>query len=172
MAHLNYDVLNTGYDELYGEEQRVKYRRAFEQAPKNFSRIVDVGCGTGLLREFLREQHVDAEYVGVDVSSGMLNKAREKIDSSTHLVQADAHRLPFRDQVFSHVFSFTVVHHLEPKRFLEEALRICSGVVVVSQHKRLNPRITGIPVADDETVDEIFVQPVSSVFRKASGIGC
>ncbi|MCS7133990.1 MAG: class I SAM-dependent methyltransferase, partial [Candidatus Caldarchaeum sp.] len=98
-------------------------------------------------------------------------KARERLDESTHLVQADAHRLPFRDKAFSMVFAFTVVHHLSPDQFIAEAKRICTHTVVVSQHKRLSPRIQQ-GVRELGSVDEFVFIDCSTVLRQASGGGC
>ncbi|MCS6783613.1 MAG: class I SAM-dependent methyltransferase [Candidatus Caldarchaeum sp.] len=168
---IGYDFFCDGYDELYGEEQSGKYRRCFELVSGRFERLCDVGCGTGLFKMFLRDAGVGCDYVGVDVSAGMLRKARERCDESTHLLQADAHHLPFRDKVFSHVFAFTVVHHLNPDRFITEAERVCTELVVVSQHKRLSPRIQQ-GVRELGSVDEFVFIDCSTVFRQASGGGC
>ncbi|MCS7133766.1 MAG: class I SAM-dependent methyltransferase [Candidatus Caldarchaeum sp.] len=168
---LNYDVLCDGYDELYGEEQAEKFRLALEIVSGPFRRVLDAGCGTGLFKEFLRGFAVGCDYVGVDVSAGMLMKARERFDESTHLIQADAHNLPFRNKVFSHVFAFTVVHHLNPDRFITEAERVCTELVIVSQHKRLSPRIQQ-GVRELGSVDEFVFIDCSTVLRQASGGGC
>ncbi|MEM4189692.1 MAG: class I SAM-dependent methyltransferase, partial [Candidatus Caldarchaeum sp.] len=113
MAVLDYDRLSDCYDELHGEEQLRKYGAAINMLGSGQpSRVLDVGCGTGLFLRFLRERGWTCEYVGVDVSSGMLDKALEKADASSHLVMADAHHLPFRDNTFTILFSFTVIHHL------------------------------------------------------------
>lgn len=168
---LNYDVLCDSYDELYGEEQAGKFRRVFEIVSGPFRRVLDAGCGTCLFKDFLRGLDVGCEYVGVDISAGMLMKARERIDESTHLIQADAHNLPFRDKVFSHVFAFTVIHHLNPPRFIDEARRISTELIVVSQHKRLSPRIEQ-GVRELGSVDEFVFLDCSPVFREASGSRC
>ncbi|MEM1946686.1 MAG: class I SAM-dependent methyltransferase [Candidatus Caldarchaeum sp.] len=167
MAVLDYDRLSDCYDELYGEEQLSKYRAAVNMVGHlEFSCVLDVGCGTGLFLRFLREKGWTSEYVGVDVSSGMLAKALEKADASSHVVMADAHHLPFRDNAFPILFSFTVLHHLNTSQFLAEASRVCGKLMVVTQHKRLSPRLEN-NVCDSETVDEILVgEP--SVFRKAA----
>ncbi|MEM4281986.1 MAG: class I SAM-dependent methyltransferase [Candidatus Caldarchaeum sp.] len=169
MAVLDYDVLSDCYDELYGEEQLRKYREAlyiFE--PLQCSRVLDVGCGTGLLIRFLRENGVLCEYVGVDISSRMLEKASGRADSMTHLIMADAHHLPFRDNVFDVLSSFTVIHHLNVSGFLAEASRVCGNILVVTQHKRLSPRIEH-NIRESNTADEIVVITRPAVLRQAAG---
>ncbi|MCS7137616.1 MAG: class I SAM-dependent methyltransferase [Candidatus Caldarchaeum sp.] len=169
MAILDYDVLAEGYDELYGDEQRSKYRAVFDRVRVDGCLwVLDVGCGTGLFLSFLRERGVMCEYVGVDVSTGMLDKALARLDCCSHLVSADAHRLPFRDKAFTHLYCFTTVHHLDIQRFVEEAGRVCSGVLVVSQHKRLSPRLEVGCCGPPTCVDEFVVIDYSKVLRQAS----
>ena len=61
-------------------------------------RILDLGCGTGLLQEFLQKK-----IYGVDISFQMLKRAKTK----EVVVQADMDFLPFFDSVFDAVLSFT-----------------------------------------------------------------
>ncbi|GBC69423.1 Ubiquinone/menaquinone biosynthesis C-methyltransferase UbiE [archaeon HR01] len=156
---LGYDLLSLSYDELYGGEQIRKYRAAVCYVEvSGVGRILDVGCGTALLYSFLRDIGLDGEYVGVDISAGILEKARHR--GAPHLVQADGHRLPFRSTAFTHTLSFTVVHHCNPPKILEEALRTTSRQVVISQNRRLAPRLSITPVAEvgDEEILVINIQ--------------
>lgn len=57
-------------------------------------RVLDVGCGTGILAARLAEEYPGAEVLGVDMSPGMLAKARARSGDVTW-VEADAQRLPF-----------------------------------------------------------------------------
>ncbi len=171
MAILGYDVLSECYDELYGGEQWKKYMEAYRRVkPMDSSRVLDVGCGTGLLLKFMRNVGLSCEYVGVDVSSGMLEKALKKLDSMSHLVLADAHHLPFREKVFTHLYCFTVIHHLNIDRFIEEAERLCSDKIIISQHKRLIPKLQIETCEKPGAVDEIIIKPLN-LLRKAAG-GC
>ncbi|MEM4417671.1 MAG: class I SAM-dependent methyltransferase [Nitrososphaerota archaeon] len=156
---LDYDLLSLSYDGLYGGEQIRKYRAAVCYVEvSGMGRILDVGCGTALLYSFLRAIGLDGEYVGVDISAGMLEKA--KSSGPPHLVQADSHRLPFRSKAFTHTFSFTVVHHCNPPTILEETLRTTSRQVIISQNRRLAPRLFITPVAEigDEEILVINIQ--------------
>jgi ubiquinone/menaquinone biosynthesis C-methylase UbiE len=58
--------------------------------------VVDLGCGTGQLTLRLSERFPDADTVGVDYSSGMLDEASLRIGRVAQLVRADATELPFR----------------------------------------------------------------------------
>jgi len=109
-----YDLTAEMYDARYAEEQAAKYKVALERLHiiRNSIRVLDVGCGTGLLFS-----HVAPEaqtVVGVDVSGKLLRQAKERIRDfrSVHLVQADADHLPFRTAYFSMVFAFTVLQNM------------------------------------------------------------
>jgi SAM-dependent methyltransferase len=168
MAGIDYDATSEGYDELYGAEQLRKYWMASRHVDLGGlgGWVVDVGCGTGLLLSFLRGLGCSAEYVGIDVSEAMLVKACLRADGLTHLIQADGNNLPLRGKSADTLLSFTAIHHLNPGRFAEEAARATRRIIVVSQHKRLKPRLNIEPV--DEEVDELVVAG-PEVFREAAG---
>lgn len=65
-------------------------------------RIVDVGCGTGILAVRLADAYPAARVTGVDLSPGMLERARRRSDSVTW-VEADAQHLPFEDASFDSI---------------------------------------------------------------------
>ena len=63
-------------------------------------RVLDLGCGTGFLRDYLRESGSVTAYIGLDISANMLACARAKalgLNESVctqHWCQADIERLP------------------------------------------------------------------------------
>jgi SAM-dependent methyltransferase len=70
--------------------------------------ILEAGCGTGLLLDRLRP-HV-GRAVGVDLSRGMLQKARQR---GLEIVQGSITALPFADASFDLVYSFKVLAHVQ-----------------------------------------------------------
>ena len=68
--------------------------------------ILDVGTGTGRFAEYFNDAGFNV--VGIDLSLSMMAKAREK--NLRNLVQADAHRLPFRDRTFDGALLIHVLH--------------------------------------------------------------
>lgn len=84
-------------------------------------RILEAGVGTGRFAGPLQMRGFDI--VGVDISSRMLEKAREKgIDN---LFDADLCALPFRDHVFSQTISVHVLHLIKHwKCALSEIARV------------------------------------------------
>ncbi len=87
-----------------------------------FTRVLEIGCGTGKNTEWLAERA--AQITAVDLSEGMLAKAREKITAEkVRFIQADILQpWAFRDGPYDVVtFSLVLEHveHLEP--ILKEA---------------------------------------------------
>jgi len=111
------------YDLRYGAEQREKYEAILAEVEVSERDIVlDNGCGTGLLLEYL-----STTAVGLDISSSLLSKALTRIRDTydKHLIQGDAENLPLRDHVFGRVFAITLIQNTPNKaRALEEISRV------------------------------------------------
>jgi ubiquinone/menaquinone biosynthesis C-methylase UbiE len=72
-------------------------------------RVLDVGCGTGILASRLQAELESAQVTGCDFSAGMLDQAR----SRTRLVawvQGDAVRLPLRGGTVDAIVSTEAFH--------------------------------------------------------------
>lgn len=131
------------YDLLYAKEQSAKIEAALEKIiVKDNSAVLDVGCGTGLLFDYVK---ADAKIiVGIDVSREILFKAKERIRtlSNVHLILADADNLPVRDGVFDYVFAITLLQNMpKPLRTLTEIKRASaknSTIIVTGLKKKFN----------------------------------
>ena len=122
-----YDLTASMYDELYAEEQVVKYHAALKHL-KAYGSVLDAGCGTGHFLSNIAEEVEIA--VGVDISIRLLLKAKEQARTfpNFHLVQADADYLPLKNACFGVVFAFTVLQNLpKPLDALKEFKRIVEG---------------------------------------------
>ncbi|MBP8195714.1 MAG: class I SAM-dependent methyltransferase [Deltaproteobacteria bacterium] len=85
------------------------------------TRLLEAGCGTGLILNRLRPHAKVA--VGVDLSSGMLRRA---VSRSLQVVQGSVNELPFADATFDVVCSFKVLAHVEQ---IDLAMRELSRVL-------------------------------------------
>jgi SAM-dependent methyltransferase len=74
-----YDTISDVYDELYSNEQMMKYDIIFSKLPRNLDVVLDVGCGTGNLLTYLIKMGYGLKYyVGLDVSSKIISIALRK----------------------------------------------------------------------------------------------
>lgn len=86
-------------------------------------RILEVGCGTGVLAAALAEREA-ARVWAVDAEPAMLEVARTRVPASVGLKLGRAEALPFRDGWFERAVMRQVVQHVERARALPELARV------------------------------------------------
>ena len=92
-------------------------------------RVLDVGCGDGLISAVLQEKRPDISIQGIDV----LARAQTHIPVSIF----DGSRFPFPAQSFEVVLFSDVLHHtIDPIVLLQEACRTTTQHVLVKDHFR------------------------------------
>ncbi len=127
LLHVEYAREAADYDARWAtyldRTTRVVLARLDAQAGE---RILDVGCGTGLLLERLRRGVPDARLAGVDPVPEMLTLAHRRLPASAvDLRLAAAERLPFDDGSFDAVVSASVFHYVRrPVAALSEMRRV------------------------------------------------
>jgi len=130
-----YDLTAYMYDRRYREIQREKYEIVLANIA-SANRILDLGCGTGMLLASLEKKAKLA--VGVDMSAEMLGAAR-KHAAKAALVLADADHLPFADESFDAVVSVTLLQNMpDPERTVRELARVLrpNGKAIITSLKR------------------------------------
>jgi SAM-dependent methyltransferase len=98
-------------------------------------RILDVGCGTGVLLSLLSESAPTVHLSGVDPVPEMLEVARQRLAKAVVLKSGFAEGLPFSNQIFDVVISTNAFHYFrKPVAALEEMARVLSkgGRVVIT----------------------------------------
>lgn len=81
-------------------------------------RVLDAGCGNGLLGEYLKKNEV----WGIDISKEMIHLAKERLFDAR---VGDVEALPYRDNFFDTIFARAIIHHLEdPERGVAELTRV------------------------------------------------
>ncbi|MCR4316715.1 MAG: methyltransferase domain-containing protein [Planctomycetes bacterium] len=109
-------------------EERI-VRRMIERAGV-IERALDVPCGTGRYLGMLAKGGI---IVGADGSRAMLLEVPE---GDALLFQADAFRLPFKDDAFDLVLCMRFLHHLggedDLRRCIAELARVCRGTLICS----------------------------------------
>jgi len=109
--------------------QRLTYRPIHDEVLRLLratspQRVLDMGCGTGLLTDRIRGELPDALVVGCDFSGGMLRHAAERT-RAVWWTRGDAHRLPLRDASFDVIVSTEAFHWFpDQQRALAEFYRV------------------------------------------------
>ncbi|MCX5867894.1 MAG: class I SAM-dependent methyltransferase [Proteobacteria bacterium] len=83
---------------------------------KNGFRILDIGCGTGMLGILLKTLYGSSiEYFAVDPNKYVVKAAQIKADKNNYnfkILRGKIENMPFKDKSFDLIFCNLVVHHL------------------------------------------------------------
>lgn len=149
------------YDAQYYDEQETKIKAALANvAPTKQDLILDVGCGTALLFPHLAEK--TKFMVGIDVSKGILEKAkaRVKLYQNSAIVLADSDFLPFKKATFHSAFAITILQNMpQPLRTLEEMKHVTkkqATIVVTGLRKSFSRRSFKHMLKDAELEIEVL----------------
>lgn len=136
----DYDTMADNYDLQYREEQEEKYEAALSLLRLNADdRILDVGCGTGLLIRTIAGSIARA--VGVDLSVRMLEYAKRRCGGlmNVSLIRADADHLPLRGGMFDKAFAITLIQNMpDPGQTIRELVKAAgpgSRLVITGQKR-------------------------------------
>ncbi len=113
---------------VFDRRTRVLSERLAALLPEG-ARVLDVGCGNGLIDSLIAERRPDVTITGVDLI----------LRPETHIpvTRFDGQRIPFDDGVFDVVMFVDVLHHTEdPELLLAEARRVANRAVVLKDHTR------------------------------------
>jgi len=99
-----------------------------------YAKILDVGCGDGVLTSVLHTICPSSYIVGVDTNLLRLDRA-EKALPDVKFLKADARELPFEDNYFNIVLLHHVIEHIpEDEKVLNEICRVMApgGTLILS----------------------------------------
>ena len=91
------------------------------------ARVLDVGCGDGLIASLIVQRRPDVEIEGIDVSI--------RPQTCIPVSLFDGERIPYQDASFDVVMLVDVLHHTDdPTILLREAARTSRRAVVIKDH--------------------------------------
>ena len=111
--------------------QKMVERVARASGAKHFS-LLEVAAGTGEVPEMVRQRLVRR---GITLDVTLLDRQRSHLPAGKLSVVGDALALPFDDGAFDLVSCNLFAHHLDAlqlARFVQEALRVCRGGVLIN----------------------------------------
>lgn len=90
-------------------------------ADRSSIRVLDVGCGTGYLLNFLKQHYpIAGEPVGIDISSHALEFC--KMRGATELLLASATEIPLESASFDLIICIDTIQHLSPAGADQQAI--------------------------------------------------
>jgi ubiquinone/menaquinone biosynthesis C-methylase UbiE len=136
-----YDTFSATYDRRRGHGYHALIDEIEAGAVRSGSteRVLEAGCGTGLVLERLRSRGAQGLF-GIDLSAGMLTTARQH---GFRVAQASVTALPFPDASFDVAYSFKVLAHVpDIKAALAEMARVVrpGGTLVLEFYNRRSLR--------------------------------
>ena len=113
--------------------------------------VLDIGTGTARIPIDLCQRNEEVRVLGIDLSVGMLDVARNNVELSgltdrIRLDRVDSKELPFESGRFPTVVSNSIVHHIaDPSSVVREAVRVVAPGGVLFFRDLLRP-------SDEETL--------------------
>jgi len=97
-----------------------------EAAPRQPTRILEIGCGRGDTTALLHQYFPDAAITATDCDAAQIGLAERRLkDWAEEVAQADAAALPYASDSFDAVFEFNSLHHIADwRQALSELSRV------------------------------------------------
>jgi phosphatidylethanolamine/phosphatidyl-N-methylethanolamine N-methyltransferase len=148
-----YEKLAKVYDITFGPALHPGRLHAIEQMGiREGDSILEVGVGTGINLPLYPS---DCTVTGIDLSSHMLDKAREKILSkrlrNSHVLEMDAAAMKYPDDSFDIVYAPYLISVVpDPVKVAQEMRRVCrpgGRIIILNHFKSTNPILSRIETA-------------------------
>lgn len=135
------------------------------------TRILDVGCGTGLIHKYMAGSNRDIH--GIDVSVDSIAVAKEDNPTINYRTY-DGDVLPYESESFDLVYAICVMHHVPPaqwRNFVNEMNRVLKpgGTAVVIEHNPFNPATQWVVKNSELDIGAVLLKPrvLQNFFRSA-----
>lgn len=164
-----FNMLAEKWDEIVWHDPQ-KLNKIVEQIGlKKGDKVLDVGCGTGVLVEYiLKFVGPEGCIIGVDVSEKMIEKAKEKYKEITNVnfLHNDVMNLDFKD-FFDAIICYSVFPHIEDK---ENAIKKFSQMLkkdgkLVIAHSQSREKINSLHESLPEPVKGHFLPQMNEIIH-------
>jgi len=130
-----YSVLASRYDRAWAHYVRESTSLALQEIPATPAlRLLDMGCGTGVLLERALNADATRTGAGVDMTLSMLRQASQRLPRSVPLLCAACDAVPLRSACVDVIVSTSALHYMrDPIGVLREARRLLApgGTIIV-----------------------------------------
>jgi len=153
--------------ERFGHEYSEKLsRRGFQKG-----RILDTGCGFGWTDIILAQKFPDSEFVGIDLSEPLLQKAKtlaqsSNLDGRIRFEKADVQQIPYGDKSFDVILNLNMVHLVDNSvEMLNEIERVLkpNGFLFIADLRR-----SCIGLIEKEIKSALTLGEVRDLFSQSS----
>lgn len=114
--YVNFNLGRITDEFIYGRYQIFDEVKFDLKSLKPNSKVLDLGCGTGHLSQFIKDQ--GHEVIGLDPSKEMLRYAKKNFPE-INFIDGISANLPFSDNVFDYVVSIEVLRYLNKKDVIQ-----------------------------------------------------
>lgn len=142
------------------------------------AKILDLGCGTGILSKYILKQNPKAQIYGIDISPKAIAIAKREMRKvkNAKFVVGDTGKLPYKDNTFDVVAGNSILHHIPLEEAIPEIIRVSKkgAKIWFSEPNFLNPQILvqkNVPfikklMQDSEDERAFFKWEISTELRK------
>lgn len=111
-----------------GRAAAMRVRKILGSSLKSGMTVLDIGTGPGSIPLYLKQLYPDIGFTGLDISMGMLEKAKENkkvLRREVNLLAGNGEALPFKPQTVDAITLFFALHHMDrPDHLLKEIDRV------------------------------------------------
>jgi len=140
------------WDYLYSKEEEAHYEQivAFKNLHHPDGKILDVGCGQGVLYHYLKKELETISYLGIDIADNAVKNAK-LVHGTDSFVQLDFERQKLDEKFDVIIFNETLYYFNNPLRKLSSTIKNnlnADGIVIISMcdykgHDKIWEKISG-----------------------------
>jgi ubiquinone/menaquinone biosynthesis C-methylase UbiE len=148
--------LLNGYENTTINPEIVSKKIAQTLDIKEETRTLEVGCGAGMIAQFLK-----CKYVGIDYSPTLISKHKQILDNEVYTCEAN--NLPFEDDSFDTVFAYSIFQYFPS---IDYASAVVQEMIRVS---RKSVFIGDLPICSHEKNHLLYDKSMFSEFITTDG---